>query len=221
VTPGNPTGVVLPPEEIEAFARLARKHGVALILDETYRSFRGTTASAHQLFADSAWLDTVVSLHSFSKDLALPGYRVGAVIGSVELNQEVAKILDCVAVCAPRIGQEAAWAGLIHAKEWRVARSSEIGERRSLFSRAMAPRPGGFELLSCGGFFGWVRHPFHDRSTDHVVRDLALFMDTVVMSGTAFLPDDRRCMRVSVGNCDDSALVDLVQRLEVYSRDYA
>jgi aspartate/methionine/tyrosine aminotransferase len=166
-------------------------------------------------------LDTVVSLHSFSKDLALPGYRVGAVIGSVELNREVAKLLDCVAVCAPRIGQEAAWAGLSHAKEWRVARSSDIAQRRAWFSKAMAPRPGGFELLSCGGFFGWIRHPFQDRSTDHVVRDLALFMDTVVMPGTVFMPDDRRFIRVSVGNCDHSALADLVQRLEVYSLDYS
>ena len=42
ITPGNPSGVTIPPAEIAAFATLARRHDIALILDETYRSFRDT-----------------------------------------------------------------------------------------------------------------------------------------------------------------------------------
>ena len=91
ITPGNPSGVTVPPAEIAAFAALARRHGIALILDETYRSFRDTGGRepAHRLFADPAWRSTLVSLHSFSKDLAIPGYRVGAVVAAPELNREV------------------------------------------------------------------------------------------------------------------------------------
>ena len=39
VTPNNPTGAEYPPDTIAAFAALAREHGLALILDETYRDF--------------------------------------------------------------------------------------------------------------------------------------------------------------------------------------
>ena len=168
VTPGNPSGVTVDPDGIDAFAAVAERHGIALILDETYRSFRDTDAPAHRLFAGPDWARTVVSLHSFSKDLAIPGYRVGAVVASPELNREVCKLLDCVAVCAPRIGQEAAWAGLTYAGEWRSVRAREIAGRRAWFTDTMAARPGGFELLTCGGFFAWLRHPFPDRSTDDV-----------------------------------------------------
>ncbi len=52
VTPGNPTGVTIPPATIAEFAALARRRGIALVLDETYRSFRGTDEPAHDLFAD-------------------------------------------------------------------------------------------------------------------------------------------------------------------------
>ena len=83
VTPGNPSGVTLSPEVIAGFAALAQEHRIALIIDETYRNFRSTDAPAHHLFADPAWGDTVVSLHSFSKDLAIPGYRVGALVAGV------------------------------------------------------------------------------------------------------------------------------------------
>lgn len=213
VTPGNPSGVTIGPDEIAAFAAVARRHGIALILDETYRSFRDTDEPAHGLFAEPDWAETVVSLHSFAKDLAIPGYRVGAVVASPDLNREVCKLLDCVAICAPRIGQEAAWAGLTAARQWRAERAREIADKRRLFVAAMADRPGGFELLSCGGFFGWIRHPCVDQRTDDVVRELVVKHDTLVIPGTAFLPDDRRMLRVSVGNLDPAAIADFAGRL--------
>lgn len=213
VTPGNPTGVTVGPAGIAEFAAVARRHGVALILDETYRSFRGTDRAAHDLFAGPGWAQTVVSLHSFSKDLAIPGYRVGALVAAPELNREVCKLLDCVAICAPRVGQEAAWAGLTEAGAWRAARARDITRQRERFEEAMVDRPGGFELLACGGFFGWIRHPFSGRSTDDVVRELVVEQDMLLMPGTAFQPGDPGAMRVSVSNLGCDQVADFVDRL--------
>lgn len=214
VSPGNPTGVVVRPDVIRELAAVAARHDVALVLDETYRSFRGTDEPAHDLFADPGWRETVISLHSFSKDLAIPGYRVGAMLASRAVKREVKKLLDCVAICAPRIGQEAAAAGLLDAQAWRRERAVELDVRRRLFVDVMAERPGGFELLASGGFFGWVRHPFPDRRTDDVVRDLVVSQDLLVLSGSAFLPDDRGTFRVSCGNAGPDEIADLAARLE-------
>ena len=218
VTPGNPSGVTISPDTLAEFADVAARHDIALVIDETYRSFRGTEEPAHRLFSDQRWTRTVVSLHSFSKDLAIPGHRVGAVVASVELNREVAKLADCVAICAPRIGQEAAWAGLTKARQWRQEKAAEVASKQHRFEAEMARRPGGFELLSCGGFFGWVRHPFAGRSTEDVVRELVEEYDTLLIPGTAFLPDDRGMMRVSFGNVGHDALGDFADRLELLSR---
>lgn len=223
ITPGNPSGVTVPPAEIAAFATLARRHEIALILDETYRSFRDTALEdrgkpAHPLFADTAWRSTLVSLHSYSKDLAIPGYRVGSVVAAPELNREVLKLMDCVAICAPRVGQEAALAGLTRAGAWRRTRVAEIAQRRGWLGDALAARPGGFEAVSIGGFFAWVRHPFTDRATSDVVRDLVRNHDTLVIPGTAFLPDDRRMLRVSAGRIDEAAAATLARRLTAAGR---
>ncbi|MFF7650944.1 aminotransferase [Streptomyces sp. NPDC007983] len=215
VTPGNPSGVTLPPDVLAGFYAVAKRHDIALIVDETYRSFRDTEQPAHELFAEPDWAGTLVSLHSFSKDLAIPGYRVGAVVASPELNREVMKLLDCVAICPPRVGQEAAWAGLTSAQEWRRARADEVTDKRRRLETVMADRPGGFELLSRGGFFGWVRHPFAGRGTDDVVRDLITRYDTLVIPGTAFLPDDRQVFRVSFGNVDRAGLTEFAGRLQL------
>jgi aspartate/methionine/tyrosine aminotransferase len=221
VSPGNPTGLTIAPELIADFAGLARHHGLALVLDETYRSFRGSDQPAHALFADPDWSQTLVSLHSFSKELAIPGYRVGAVVASAELNHEVAKLLDCVAICAPRLGQEAAWAGLTAATEWRRERLAELAEKQKWFEAVMAARPGGFELVSAGGFFGWLRHPFAGRAVDEVVEDLAVRYDTLVIPGTAFLPEDRGMFRVSFGNAGLVALTEFARRLAAAGRRVA
>jgi aspartate/methionine/tyrosine aminotransferase len=219
VTPGNPSGVTIPPDVLAGFCEVARRHGIALILDETYRSFRGTAEPAHELFADPDWGRTLVSLHSFSKDLAIPGYRVGAVVAAPELNREVMKLLDCVAICPPRVGQEAAWAGLTYARKWRRARANEVIDKQRGLEKALAGRPGGFELLTCGGFFGWIRHPFAGRGTDAVARDLITRYDTLVISGTAFLPEDRQVLRVSFGNVDLAGLTEFARRLQLMAED--
>jgi aspartate/methionine/tyrosine aminotransferase len=213
VSPGNPSGVTLSPDQIAGFASLANRHGIALILDETYRSFRGTGEPAHRLLADPGWPETLVSLHSFSKDLAIPGYRVGAIIASPALNREVGKLADCVAICAPRIGQEAAWAGLTQARPWRAERAAQVAGKRAQLQAVMAGRPGGFELLSSGGFFGWIRHPFTGHHTTGIVRELVTKHGILVIPGTAFLPDDRATFRVSFANLDHARLADFAARL--------
>ena len=219
VSPSNPSGLTMTPADIGTFADLARHHGIALIIDETYRSFRDTQEPAHQLFSASDWADTVVSLHSCSKDLAIPGYRVGAVVGSRALIGEAMKLLDCMAICPPRIGQEAAWAGLTGARDWRRDRAREVAAKHQVFLDVLADHPGGFEVVTSGAYFGWVRHPFTNRPTGEVVRELALEFDTLVIPGTAFLPDDRQMLRVSFSNLAPDQLVEFGRRLVRYGDD--
>jgi aspartate/methionine/tyrosine aminotransferase len=212
VTPGNPTGVTIPPGHIRALAAEARRLGLALIIDETYRNFRAVQTAPHELFGDDDWGDHVVSLHSFSKDLAIPGYRVGAVVGGSELLIEALKLLDCVAISAPRIGQEAALAGLRRAGTWRREQRDRIARLQVQFEEVMAPRPAGFELVAAGAYFGWVRHP-GTTSTEEVVRRLVLDHDVLVIPGTAFTVDDEHMLRFSFANLTPAEIDLLPERL--------
>ncbi len=219
VTPGNPTGYIMAPDTIAGFADFAARNDLLLIVDETYRSYRGTDAPAHELYASTfsegtAWADHVVTLHSFSKDLAIPGYRVGAVVGHPDLLVETMKLLDCVAICAPRIGQEAVIAGLRDATEWRIEQAERIGQVQKVFESVMAAEPGGFTLVASGAYFGWVRHPFVDEATSSVIRRLVAELDILTIPGDAFTPTDQRFLRMSFANLDAEQLIELGRRLE-------
>jgi aspartate/methionine/tyrosine aminotransferase len=99
-----------------------------------------------------------------------------------------------------------------------MERAAEIAQRRAWLGEALATRPGGFEAVSLGGFFAWVRHPFTDRPTSDVVRDLLMQYDMLVIPGTAFLPDDRRMLRISAGRIDEAAAATLTKRLTAAGR---
>ena len=62
VTPNNPAGVEYPSDLIAAFLELARTHGIALIVDETYRDFHKDSGAPHSLFEDPEWSDTLIHL---------------------------------------------------------------------------------------------------------------------------------------------------------------
>ncbi|MEM9035250.1 MAG: aminotransferase [Actinomycetota bacterium] len=216
VSPGNPTGVTIPPERLHAFGALAAERGIALVLDETYRNFRGTSAPAHEMFDDSDWGDHLVSLHSLSKDLAIPGYRIGALVAARPVVGEALKLLDCVAISAPGPAQVAAAAGLRDASGWREEQQQRLLGLQAHFESVMADRPGGFELVSAGGFFGWVRHP-HDLSTAEVVRRLLLEHDVLTIPGTAFTAVDEAMVRFSFANLTPELVEELPHRLDEWS----
>ncbi len=217
VTPGNPTGVTIPPSVIHEFYDLAKKYDLMLILDETYKVFRSAEGPAHRLFNDSAWGETVVSLHSFSKEFAIPGHRVGAVIAHRELIVEMMKLFECMSICAPRLGQEAVIEGLSKAGDWRSDRVREIREKQFRFETVFSKKPGGFKLSASGAFFGWVQHPLLNDHTNEVVRRLLLKHGILVLDGNIFTPTDQHYLRFSFGGLSLNEIDELGDRLQEFA----
>lgn len=101
VTPNNPTGAIYPPALLLSFAALAKSHEIALILDETYRDFLVPSNDAptpHAIFQMADWQSNIIHLFSFSKSYAIPGQRLGAIVGAPSFLSQVATVLDSVQV---------------------------------------------------------------------------------------------------------------------------
>src|SRR5262245_2876413 len=213
VTPNNPTGSVYAAGHIRQFYDLARAHGLALVLDETYKDFRPDPGTpAHGLFEDPAWRETLVQLYSFSKAFAITGYRVGSVIGGAELLAAVEKIVDCMAICAPRIAQEAALYGLRHLTEWKRGKARQMQARLSALIEAFATPGLDYQLVSAGAYFAYVRHPFTRERAESVARRLAREHHMLVLPGSMFGPDQERCLRLAFANVDADLMPEMAER---------
>jgi aspartate/methionine/tyrosine aminotransferase len=216
VTPGNPTGRAIPLGILNAFANIARRADLTLIIDETYRHFGQVDRRPHDLFSQPDWPEWAVFLYSFSKEFAIPGYRVGAAVGHPDLVREMMKIMDCVAICAPRVGQEAAIAALTKCKNWRREKAAEIFARQSAFEGLFARNPGNFVLQSVGAFFGWVKHPFAGQSATSVAQGLVSEQGVIALPGSIFSPDDDSHLRMSFGGLIASDIEELGHRLSAF-----
>ena len=213
VTPNNPTGAVYPPDAIAAFYRLARDHGLALVIDETYRDFLATDAPPHALFRDPAWPETLVHLYSFSKVFCLTGYRVGAIACGRRLGAEIAKAMDTVAICAPRIGQVAAIQGLGALGDWRRANAGMMRDRLARLREAFCRNDIGYELVSSGAYFAYVRHPFDGRPATAVARRLADQQNMLCLPGSMFGSGQDSFLRFAFANVDAAAMPAIAERL--------
>jgi aspartate/methionine/tyrosine aminotransferase len=213
VTPNNPTGAIYPPEAIAEFFHLARRHGIALVLDETYRDFLPTDAAPHGLFAEPGWRDTLVQLYSFSKVYCLTGYRVGSIIAGPALGAEIAKAMDTVAICAPRIGQMAALYGIGHLGPWRRGNTALMRARLAALLTSLGRNDLGYRLISAGAYFAYLAHPFDGRPAIQVARRLADEQNVLALPGSMFGPGQEAYLRLAFANAEAAAMPALAARL--------
>ena len=213
VTPNNPTGAIYPPSVIKAFYDLARRRSLALVLDETYRDFLPGDGAPHGLFSEPDWRDTLVQLYSFSKVYCLTGYRVGSIIAGPALIAEIAKAMDTVAICAPRIGQLAALYGLEHLKQWRLGNTAMMRERLRALVTALKANDIGYELISAGAYFAYLRHPFKGRPASEVAQDLAAKENILALPGSMFGPGQEEFLRFAFANVPAETMPAIGRRL--------
>ncbi|WOJ95593.1 aminotransferase [Congregibacter brevis] len=215
VSPSNPTGAVYPPSVISEFRDLAAQRGIALILDETYRDFlTDEQGPPHNLIQESHWDETLVQLYSFSKTFSLTGYRIGAVSASERVIDAVAKVMDTVQICTPRISQDAALYGLKHAWPWVEEKRAMLAGRENAMKRIFRENDLGYELISAGGYFAYIRHPFEHQSAKEVARRLADEQNILCLPGSFFGPGQERFLRFAFANIEESDMGELAARLK-------
>jgi aspartate/methionine/tyrosine aminotransferase len=213
VTPNNPTGAVYPPAAVRAFYDLAKARGLALVLDETYRDFLPEDGAPHGLFADAGWRETLVHLYSFSKVFCLTGYRVGAVVAGPRLIAEIAKAMDTIAICAPRIGQVAALEGLKSQGTWRAGNGALMRERLQALRSSLRRNDLGYELVSSGAYFAYLRHPYRGWPAAEVARRLADRQNMLCLPGSMFGQGQEDYLRFAFANVAAEAMPPIAERL--------
>jgi aspartate/methionine/tyrosine aminotransferase len=212
VSPNNPTGAIYAPSVIRSFAQLCRDKGIWLILDETYRDFlREGSPQPHTLFDDEL-RDNVISLYSFSKSFALPGYRLGSMIYPARIAEHAIKVQDCVQICAARAGQIAVTWGLQHLDEWRAERRRELSRKQQAL-RSLMTQVHGWKIGSIGAYFAYVRHPFDGLDARIVAQRLAAENGILLIPGPYFGPGQEAYLRLSFGNLSPETMQSLPDRL--------
>jgi aspartate aminotransferase len=129
VSPSNPTGAVYRPEEVEAIGRWAVQHGVWVVTDEIYEHLvygdaRFTSMPA--LVPDLA--QTCVVVNGVAKTYAMTGWRVGWMIGPLDVIAAAANLQSHSTSNVCNVAQRAALAAV-------SGDLDAVGEMRATYDR--------------------------------------------------------------------------------------
>ena len=184
-SPHNPTGAVMTRHELEAVARLCRRHDLWLISDEVYATlhYEGEHVSPAGL---PGMASRTVTVSSLSKSHAMTGWRVGWLIGPPELVEHAANLALCMLYGSPPFIQDAATAALAMEGGEAAAMLERFRRRRDAVCRRLAGLPG----LACtrprGGMFVMLDVRRTGLSAETFAQRLLAEEGVCVLSGDAF-----------------------------------
>ena len=210
--PCNPTGAVMPVENLRKVAEIAIEHDLVVITDEIYSEllYEGEHVSIASL---PGMRERTLFLHGFSKAFAMTGWRIGYACGPREIIDAMMKVHQYAIMCASTTAQEAALEALRNgAKEMARMRDSYC-ERRNLIVDGLN-RIGLECLLPKGAFYAFpsVRSTGLD-STEFAER-LLKAERVAVVPGVAFGASGEGFVRC----CYATAASELIEALDRMGR---
>jgi arginine:pyruvate transaminase len=151
-SPHNPTGAVFTPHEIEAIAALCRRHDLWLLSDEVYEdlAFARPHVSAWSL-PEMAERTVVVS--SLSKSHAIPGFRLGWVVGPPALAGHLFNLLLSMTYGSPAFIQDAALVALERELPEVAALREDYRTRAAMMTGILGEAPRCHPVPPEGGMF--------------------------------------------------------------------
>src|SRR4051795_1200706 len=150
-SPSNPTGAVYPTEQVEEIGRWAVEHGIWVISDEIYEHlvYDGATASSMPVVVPDL-ADTCVVVNGVAKTYAMTGWRVGWLIGPVDVVKAATNLQSHATSNVANVSQRAAIAAvsgdLSAVEEMKVAfdrRRRKIVEMLNEIDGVVCPEPKG------------------------------------------------------------------------------
>jgi aspartate/methionine/tyrosine aminotransferase len=209
--PSNPTGAPVTAEHGTRIVRELAGRGILVISDETYMQF--VYDGGHWSAASVAdWRRNVVVIGTFSKSLAMMGWRVGFVLADRSVCEQATKIQDAMIICAPTISQMAAEGALRDDWSYATQFHAEFVRRRQLVAERIATIPTVSWSPTGGGFFAFARVEGCTDSTALATRLLEA-AHVVTIPGAAFGRSGEGCLRLSFGSVSGEDLIEGLDRL--------
>ncbi len=111
-SPNNPTGTMIPANELEKIAKVVVENEIWCISDEIYceLAYDGTKHTSIGSF--DGMKDFAIILNGFSKSFAMTGWRIGYIAGPKDLLAQIVKLHGYNTICAPIFSQYGATEGL-------------------------------------------------------------------------------------------------------------
>ncbi len=210
-SPQNPTGGVVPAEDIRAIADLVRDRDIIVLSDEIYsRIYYGSKPLS--IASLPGMLEKTIILDGFSKSYAMTGWRLGYGVMPEWLVEAVNKLMVNSNSCTASFTQRAGIAALNGPQDAVDLMVAEFTRRRESFCQGLNSIPG-FRCTAPGGaFYAFANITGTGMKSKEMADFLLNEAGVACLSGTAFGEYGEGYLRFSYAN-SQQALMDAVERI--------
>ena len=196
-TPGNPTGRVMPRQELEAVAELVRRHPQLLVMSDEIYEFLLAEGEQHHSFAAIAsdLADRCFTVNGFAKGWAMTGWRLGYLAGHQEVIKAAAALQSQSTSNVCSFAQRGALAAIQGPRDCVDAMAESYNRRRLLLTEGLQAIEGITLVEPKGAFYAFPQLPESVGGSMDFCRQALDRAGLAVVPGLAFGND--RCIRLS------------------------
>jgi aspartate/methionine/tyrosine aminotransferase len=212
-SPANPTGAVIPADELSALVQTANELGIAVISDEIYHRLAYTMPDTTALGHGSG----VTVINSFSKYYCMTGWRIGWMVLPEELVRPVERIAQSLYISPPELSQIGAIEAFKATQELEAVKARYAWNRDLLMKRLPEL---GFVLAAPmdGAFYAFCDVTQHTNDSMAFARRMLAEAHVAATPGRDFDPKQgHRTMRFSYAGSHDD-MVEAMTRVERWLR---
>jgi aspartate/methionine/tyrosine aminotransferase len=212
-SPQNPTGGLIPPEDIRHIADLVRDRDLMVLSDEIYsRIYYGDEAPA-SIASLPGMLEKTIILDGFSKTYAMTGWRMGYGVMPAWLVEAVNKLMVNSNSCTATFTQRAGLAAIDGPQEPVDRMVAELRRRRDAFCAGLNQIPGFRCALPGGAFYAFANITGTGMKSKELADYLLYDAGISCLSGAAFGEFGEGYIRFSYANSYDN-LMQAVERIK-------
>ncbi|MCP3891990.1 MAG: pyridoxal phosphate-dependent aminotransferase [Desulfobulbaceae bacterium] len=198
--PGNPTGTVFSDAETISLCKLGVAHNFVIITDEAYDYIVYEGEMPFSPLSMEEFRNNVISIYSLSKKYALTGWRVGWVTAAKGWMQQIMKVHDATAICAPTPSQFAALAALNGEQNCVAEMREKLIERKELCCARLDKLHKYFSYVTPkGAFYVMAKYLFSDDDSQEIAIRLLNEAKVITIPGGAFGAGGEGHLRISFG----------------------
>jgi aminotransferase len=215
INPCNPTGAMIPGEEIRRIAEVVRASDLIVISDEIYESLVFDDVPFLSMLQCEGMGERTITLSSFSKTYAMTGFRAGYLIGPEAFIEAAARLKQITSGPCPVFSQYAGLAALKEPQDLAEEIFRIFSGRRKVMMEGLNSL--GIPYGHPGGtFFMWADISRFGLSADAFCHRLLMDERVLVFPGTAFGQKWRDYVRISILQ-SEGRIAEGIERIRSFS----
>jgi aspartate/methionine/tyrosine aminotransferase len=214
-SPHNPTGGVIPPEDVRAIADMVRDRDLLVLSDEIYTRIYFDQEPPLSITTLPGMQEKTCILDGFSKTYAMTGWRMGYGVMPTWLVDPVNKLMVNSNSCTASFTQRAGIAALNGPQDDVTKMVEEFRRRRDAFCAGLNSLPGFRCAIPGGAFYAFPNIQGTGMKSKELADGLLQTAGVACLSGTAFGAYGDGYLRFSIANSYEK-LMDAVERIRKF-----